>query len=219
VVDDCVLMQGDYLDVITGEWMPSDFEADYELIYKLLSSGYHFANVDYALDELAKAFHHLTDEVYIDLGDYYIDMCEMIFRLTPLVKEVENGEFSDGGFYIEDAQILDRPSFSCIRHIGDSKSIHYAPSVNAFEGSCARLSGHLVLLAYRYLYFNALIEGGALHDDALYLSSLSDPVTFQAAKTALEFISLKETCNYEMRDRAAGWKPDRKATARKARRT
>ena len=154
--------------------------------------------------------------MYIDLGNSYIDLCEMIFRLTPLVKEEDNGSFGDGGFFIEDAQILERPSFSSVQHIGESAFTHDSPSVKAFEHSCARLSGHLVLLAYRYLYFKALIEGGKSHDGALHLSSLLDTVTFQAAKCALDFISLKETCNYEMRDRAAGWKPDRKPTVRKA---
>lgn len=188
--EDLISMDGAYQDPVTGKLKFTYFEAYFDYIYNLLASNEHFDS-EKAIEAMSRTLvEKVTDEM-IDLGENFIQLHDMVFRLTTMVEEGSNEEPKHAGYFIEDAHFLEEGSISYQQYL---KPIDFSQNNRNRRVQLHRahknMSGYLVVLALRYEYHRSLLRYGLPLDRALYLASLPDEIVLAAAKAASQYINL-----------------------------
>ena len=183
---DVVCMEGAYVDVVTGKLTSSYFEAGFDAFYGLVA-GLDWCRNDRLVDFLIKLVDSGGPEASVTFYDDIEVLESMVFRLSRMVCEGEDGKDVDCGFFIEDGYPAD----------GTVATIYAAPLLVPFgvrrekKGLFRKAKiamGHLFALAIRYMYYDSACRYGLPGRKALEYAGLEDRDVFNAARGACRLI-------------------------------
>jgi len=190
--NDIVSIQGFWRNPLEEESQYSYLETSFSILYELLDRHKWMFNDEEVLDKLANVLSDPQDEMLIDLGNEPLELSSMVFRMSFLVEDPEADEWRVMGYYIEDFCILYDCSPSFHQHLtaprqkGETKH-----NREHLAEVYSKLSNKLVSLTLRYEYYRHKKSQNIPEPRALYLSSLVDPMVFEAAKSAHALINFE----------------------------
>jgi len=178
VREDVVCMEGAFVDVVSGRLRSSYFEAGFEWFYELVS-GEWCGNE--RLVEVLLSLVNAGGRSFVELENQLEELHTMVFRLSKLVGEAEDGTEVEYGYFIEDGFPFGG-SFSSVQFtrllipFGERRTNHGLLRKTKFA------MRHLTVLAMRYEYYSSATRYGVSERLAREYSCLEDEDLLIAAK-------------------------------------
>ena len=179
VREEVVCMEGAFVDVVTGKLTSSYLEAGFEWFYGLVSG--EWCENERLVEVLLRLVNSPDRRAFVDLGKEVEALHSMVFRLSKLVGEADDGTEVEYGYFIEDGFPFGG-SFSSVQFtrllipFGERRLNHGLLRKTKFA------MRHLTVLAMRYEYYSAATRYGVSERLAREYSELEDDDMLNSAK-------------------------------------